>query len=138
MNSPSAHRIDAGQHEPPPSRRPRGARSTVQAKQGCNAVQDSAGSSFGVGHLLDQDPSSQSLLALHGEDLIHHLQSWAAELDAREAQINARASLQDHRERQFRIQQRDTETDLAERQRQVDRIRETAAAQARRLAFRES
>lgn len=44
----------------------------------------------------------ESLLNLHAEDLVQHLQSWALEIDAREAQLNARAALQDLQERQFR------------------------------------
>ncbi|MDA8743622.1 hypothetical protein N9N28_03210 [Rubripirellula amarantea] len=89
---------------------------------------------------FDQDTqslSTQHLLALQSDDLIAHLQQWAADLDSREAQLNARTSLQEHRERQFRIERRDAEAELAEQQRLVERMRQSVQVQARRLAFRE-
>ncbi len=79
--------------------------------------------------------SADDWLRLHATDLIDRLQSWASDLDARESQLNARASLQDHRERCFRLQQQDVATELAEQQRSIERLRQESEAQARRLAF---
>lgn len=79
--------------------------------------------------------TSDVLLNLHAIDLVDRLQSWAADLDAREAQLNSRTSLQDHRERQFRLAQQDAETELAEQQRAIERLRREVEAQARRIAF---
>lgn len=77
----------------------------------------------------------QDWLRLHGTDLVDRLQAWATDLDAREAQLNARSSLQDHRERRFRLHQQDVATELAEQQRSIGRLRNELEAQARRLAF---
>jgi hypothetical protein len=88
------------------------------------------------------DPASETDLAskedwlrLHATDLLDRLQTWASDLDAREAQLNARLSVQDHRERRFRIHQHDVATELAEQQRSIERLRAENKAQARRLAF---
>jgi hypothetical protein len=80
-------------------------------------------------------PSPEDWLRLQASDLVDRLQAWASDLDAREAQLNARASLQDHRERRFRLRQQDAETELAEQQRSIGRLRHELQAQARRLAF---
>ena len=82
------------------------------------------------GRYQDQLPLTCSL-----DVKVERLQAWATDLDAREAQLNARASLQDHRERRFRLRQQDTETELAEQRRSVGRLRQELEAQARRLAF---
>lgn len=79
--------------------------------------------------------SPEAWLRLHASDLVDRLQSWASDLDAREAQLNARSSLQDHRERRFRLHQQDVSTELAEQQRAIERLRREVEAQARRLAF---
>lgn len=86
---------------------------------------------------LVSEPASEEWLRLHANDLIDRLQTWAADLDSREAQLNARASLQDHRERRSRLQQQDLATQLAEQERSVERLRKQIEAQARRLAFRD-
>ncbi len=75
-------------------------------------------------------------LRLHACELVDRLQSWADDLDAREAKLNARSSLQDLRERRFRLEQQNAETELAEQQRSTDRLRREVEADARRLAFR--
>lgn len=82
-------------------------------------------------------PLQDDLVHFHASDLIDRLQGWAADLDAREAQLNARSSLQDHRERRFRLNQQDASTEIAEQQRSIERLREEVEAQARRLAFRD-
>jgi hypothetical protein len=76
-------------------------------------------------------------LRLHAGELVDRLQAWATDLDAREAQLNARTSLQDHRERRFRLQQQDAATELAEQQRSIERLRVEIETQARRLAFQD-
>lgn len=80
-------------------------------------------------------PDREGWLRLHATDLIDRLQSWASDLDAREAQLNSRTSIQEHRERRFRLRQQDLATELAEQQRSIDRLRLEIEAQARRLAF---
>jgi hypothetical protein len=76
-------------------------------------------------------------LQLHADDLVERMQRWAADLDAREAQLNARASLQDHRERRARLEQQELANELAEQERSIERLRKELEAQARRLAFRD-
>ena len=80
-------------------------------------------------------PSPEQWLELQSIDLVTRLQAWASDLDAREAQLNARASLQDHRERRWRLRQQGLEIELAERQRSIERLRGEIEAHARRLAF---
>jgi hypothetical protein len=82
-------------------------------------------------------PTPDEWLRLHAGELVDRLQAWASDLDSREAQLNARTSLQDHRERRFRLQQQDAATELAEQQRSIERLRREIEAQARRLAFQE-
>ncbi|WP_146528413.1 hypothetical protein [Novipirellula artificiosorum] len=79
--------------------------------------------------------SHQGWLHRHGEDLVQQLQRWAEDLDAREAQLNARAALQEHHERQFRVHKQATLTDLAEQTRAAEHAQSELRAQARRLAF---
>ena len=79
----------------------------------------------------------EAWLELHAPDLISQLQALSAELDAREAQLNVRASLQDNRERQFRLRQQDALTQQAEQQRAIERLHREVETLARRLAFRE-
>ncbi|GAA4472598.1 hypothetical protein [Novipirellula rosea] len=74
-------------------------------------------------------------LGLQAADLIERLQAWESDLDAREAQLNSRAALQEHRERQFRLEQQAASTDLAEQTRAAQRLHADLKAQARRLAF---
>ena len=80
----------------------------------------------------------EAWLGLQASDLIGRLQVWADELDAREARLNVQASLQDSRERQFRLRQQDSLADLAEQRRSIERLRIEMEAQARRLAFRDN
>lgn len=80
----------------------------------------------------------EAWLGLQAGDLISRLQRWADELDAREARLNVQASLQDSRERQFRLRQQDILADLTEQRRGIERVRSELDAQARRLAFREN
>ncbi len=82
-------------------------------------------------------PAEDAWLQLHAEELIGRLQGWAAELDAREAQLNARISRQESRERQFRLQQQDALTDQAEQQRSIERLKRQLELQVRQLAFRQ-
>ncbi|MGB7325702.1 MAG: hypothetical protein WBD31_12580 [Rubripirellula sp.] len=86
---------------------------------------------------FDPSDSNQDWLKLQATDLIDRLQAWAADLDAREAQLNVRASVQDHRERTFRMVQQDAVTELAEQKRAADRLRAELQSQARRIAFGE-
>jgi hypothetical protein len=76
-------------------------------------------------------------LDLQAEDLIERLQQWAVDLDAREAQLNVQASLQDRRERQFRLRQQDAMAQLAEQQRSIARQQHEIECRARRLAFQD-
>ena len=80
-------------------------------------------------------PIQDEWLRLHATDLIDRLRAWASDLDAREAQLNSRTSIQEHRERRFRLRQQDLATELAEQQRSIERLRHEIEAQARRLAF---
>ncbi len=80
-------------------------------------------------------PIQDEWLRLHATDLIDRLRAWASDLDAREAQLNSRTSIQEHRERHFRLRQQDLATELAEQQRSIERLRQEIEAQARRLAF---
>lgn len=80
--------------------------------------------------------NAADLLEPHAAELIGHLQSWAEQLEGREAELKAREALLDLRERKARVaeQQRRQELDeleqtLAERQQLLSR-RLTAAAMA--------
>lgn len=87
---------------------------------------------------LGPETDRDAWLGLQSTDLIRRLQHWSDELGAREAQLNVRASLQDNRERQFRLQQQDAAASLAEQQRSIERLRAELESQARRLAFRDN
>tara|TARA_R110002049_G_scaffold4601_6_gene32907 strand:+ start:119233 stop:119793 length:561 start_codon:yes stop_codon:yes gene_type:complete len=80
-------------------------------------------------------PLPESWLTLHATDLIDRLASWSEDLDAREAQLNARIAKQDVRERQFRLTQQVAQTEMEEQQRAINRLRKQINDQARRLAF---
>ena len=84
---------------------------------------------------LDRLPDSW--LHLHATDLIDRLADWSADLDSREAELNARIAKQDLRERQFRLQQQVAQTEMDEQQRSIDRLRTQIQAHARRLAFQD-
>lgn len=90
---------------------------------------------FPADHPSDDSTGRSDWLGLHAEELIDRLQTWSADLDARESQLNLRASMQDQHERQFRLRQQDLAADLAQQQRAVERLRGEIQAQARRLAF---
>ncbi len=83
---------------------------------------------------LDRD----QWLTLHSADLIRRLQAWSDELDARESQLNARASMQDNRERRFRLQRQDVSAHQDEQRRSIERLRAEVETQARQLVFRDS
>ncbi|TWU24126.1 hypothetical protein Pla52o_20500 [Novipirellula galeiformis] len=90
-------------------------------------------------HHLSTEPaatnSGNSWLGLQAADLVERLQRWEADLDAREAQLNARTAFQEHLERQFRFQRQSAMTDLAEQTRSIEQIQAELKIQARRLAF---
>lgn len=74
-------------------------------------------------------------LRLHAAELVDRLQTWADELDTREAKLNARSSIQDQRERRFRLEQQNAEIELSELRRSTERLRCEVETHARRLAF---
>ncbi|EMI16949.1 hypothetical protein RMSM_06123 [Rhodopirellula maiorica SM1] len=80
-------------------------------------------------------PLAEQWLGLQAADLIERLQRWESDLDAREAQLNARAAIQEHRERQFRLERQAATIDLAEQTRAAQRLHADLKTQARRLAF---
>ena len=80
----------------------------------------------------------QEWLELQAAELISQLQRLSMELDARESQLNVRASLQDNRERKFRLRQQDELLQLSEQQRALDRRQQEIETQVRQLAFREA
>ncbi len=84
-----------------------------------------------------EEPADEPSAWLHLEavDLIAKLQQWEAELDAREAQLNVRSAIEEHRERQFRVEQQSAIADLAEQSRAMERIEAELRSRARRLAF---
>ncbi len=77
----------------------------------------------------------QVWLQLHAAELISRLQVWAEDLDAREAQLNARTAILEHRERQLRLHRQTVELELAEQKRSLEREIQQLRAAARRLAF---
>lgn len=79
----------------------------------------------------------ESLLKLQAADLIERLQVWSSDLDGRESQINSRAALQDHRERQFRLWAQSRRADLEESIRAAEERAEELREAARRLAIAE-
>lgn len=79
----------------------------------------------------------ESLLRLHAADLIERLQVWSSDLDARESQINSRAALQDHRERQFRLWAQSRRADLEDSIRAAEERAEELCEAARRLTLAE-
>ncbi len=82
------------------------------------------------------DPADRDdWLRLQARDLIERLQRWSADLDARQAQLNAAMAQQDVRERQFRIRQQESAAELDRQQEAIDALRIQLSAQARRLAF---
>jgi len=83
----------------------------------------------------EQDTITQNWLQLHAGELIERLRQWSADLDYREAELNARTAKQDSRERQFRLLQQTAQQELDEQQRAIDRLRKQMQDQARRLAF---
>jgi hypothetical protein len=60
------------------------------------------------------DSTGLDLLSCHAEDLVDRLQHWQAELDAREAQLNARDALFDLQVRQFRLWEQQQRAQAAE------------------------
>ncbi len=131
MDSSKPHRID------PPNRTISG---PVRKRRHCERVAASATVSQSDKNreptptILDRQ---EAWLELQATDLIGQLQTWSAQLDARESQLNVRASLQDSRERQFRLYQQDALVQQAEQQRAIQRLQREIEAQARRLAFQQ-
>ena len=82
----------------------------------------------------NQDP--QDWLQLHADDLIDRLRGWQQELDAREAQLNAREAQQEQRERNFRVQAQSEQAEFEEQSRSMERLKLKIEAEARRLIFR--
>lgn len=142
MNSGASHRIDSPEKPSPVMSR---TSDSVRVAAPPAASASAATPSF----LFDPPPGAandpppvdensadgDAWLRMHATDLVDHLQAWSADLDARESQINLRASMQDHRERQFRLLQQDAIAEMAEQQRAIDRLRSEIQTQARRLAF---
>jgi len=77
-------------------------------------------------------------LSLHSDDLIERLQAWGADLDAREAELNHRAAMQDQRERQFRMTQQAIIASLKEKQLAAETTENELRRKARQLAFETS
>ncbi len=88
-----------------------------------------------AGDATDPATARENWLQLQATDLIARLQKWSAELDAREAQLNAAMAQHDLRERLFRVRQQEFDADLRRQQEEIDALREQLSAQARRLAF---
>lgn len=143
MNSGASHRIDSPEKPSPAMTRPT---DSVRVASPAVANPSAATPSFRfdpshaaaandspIGDEISAD--GDAWLRMHATDLVDHLQAWSADLDARESQINLRASMQDHRERQFRLLQQDAIAEMAEQQRAIDRLRSEIQAQARRMAF---
>ncbi len=98
--------------------------------------EDSAQSDLDDDAQLDYETqTSQQMLRLHAAALIQRLQAWANDLDAREANLNARAAIQEHGERSFRLKRQSFEIDMAEQERRIQRLKERIEQHARRLAF---
>jgi hypothetical protein len=131
METSRPHRIDPSSPviPGPVSKRQRSGRVTVPA-----TGSQTAPSSVQIQSIQDRQAG---WLKLQAADLISQLQELSTELDAREAQLNVRASLQDSRERQFRLRQQDALTQQAEHQRAIQRLQREIEARARRLAFRQ-
>lgn len=68
------------------------------------------------------DSGPLHLLDAHAAELIDRLQDWQAELDAREAQLNARVALLELQERQFRLWEQQQRAQASEK------VRSTTAA----------
>ncbi len=83
----------------------------------------------------DETSYQQSWLHLHCVELIEKLQDWSADLDAREAQLNSRTALLEHRERQVRLEQQSSRLDLDELKHSLQQEIDELRAAARRLAF---
>ncbi len=143
MSSATPHRID-----PPSTAVPRRVGQNLAESERRNRAAVGSGKIHASSNLAAEDkfgsgpvgpsgeiPLQDEWLRLHAIDLIDRLQAWASDLDAREAQLNSRTSIQEHRERGFRLRQQDLATELAEQQRSIERLRHEIEAQARRLAF---
>lgn len=143
MSSATPHRID-----PPSTAVPRRVGQNVAGSELLKGAVSASGEVHSWSDLVAPDrigsgpagppgeiPIQDEWLRLHATDLIDRLRAWASDLDAREAQLNSRTSIQEHRERNFRLRQQDLSTELAEQQRSIERLRHEIEAQARRLAF---
>lgn len=72
----------------------------------------------------DEMHDGDSLLCLHGAELIEQLRAWAREIDARQAQLNAQQALQELQERQFRTWRSSEMQQIEEARRAVARERD--------------
>lgn len=77
----------------------------------------------------------QSWLQLHAIELIERLQAWSEDLDRREAHLNSRTALHEHRERQLRLQHQTSQLELGEMKSILEREVNEVRAAARRIAF---
>ena len=82
---------------------------------------------------------------MHAQDLIVHLRRWAADLDHREATLNAWSAQQDLRERDLQTRRQLWSAEMAEQRRALGRLRDETERlrgdlqrQARRLAFEQA
>ncbi len=74
-------------------------------------------------------------LRLHASELIERLQAWADDLDRREAHLNSRTALLEHRERQLRLQEQNAQCELVAMKSALQREVNEVRAVARRIAF---
>jgi len=80
---------------------------------------------------------ADELLSLHAGQIIQQLQQWSAELDAREAELNARAAILANQERRIRTRLRSQRADLEERLRATKRKETELADRLHRIAVAE-
>ncbi len=72
---------------------------------------------------VSEPPTIDHWLGLHAADLIQRLQHWEADLEIRETELNARSALQDHLQRQFRIQRHELMAELARLRQSLRQLR---------------
>ena len=104
-------------HQPPPGVEPSGEQPPgAGAESPAEHLTDLQQADWGDVVVADDE-----LLRLHAADLIAELRAWIGDIDARESQLNARAALQDLRERQFRAWEHSQRRQWEEAQRQSQR-----------------
>lgn len=135
-------RIDDG-HAPLANHVPAALRVTTDVESDDSATSAKAekapefATELNVSGVSEAEAWRQSLLRLHAEDLVVRLQDWADDVDAREALLNARVAMHERSERTFRMKQQAFQTEMAERQNQVERLKERVEMHAHRIAFRD-